>query len=558
MRKKTSNWAPTCFSDEEHDIRSGESDYGHSDVLCTPINSEDDEEHPKYTEFRAEVDMPDPVFEIGMLFSDHKEFKRAVQSYRIKLGYPLLICKNESRKVSYKCKNCEWYIYASWDREENSLLVKTYHGKHTCSRAFHSRMVPTRWIAVTWLEVFRGRPNIKSAEIKKVARRTGFMEECRPIISLDTCHLRGFLKGQLLAAIGIDGNDGTYPIAFAVCEGKNKDSWSWFLELLLADIGLVRECGWTFISDQQKGLLPALAKVAPKAHTRFCVRHLYANFKKEHKGKLLKDLMWVAARETTKLGFEAKIEMMRKVDVNAYGHLMGIDCAHWSRHAFSTWPKCDMLLNNLCESFNSKIVDARDKSILAMCEMIRRYLIKRIPRNRDTMLKKSGLICPKIQDKLEVNKEATRDCTSTWSGGSKFEVHSIAYKKEKVENYVHSYYKVKTYLRTYSHLIQPTNGEDFWPNAVGDKILPPKMLVQLGRPKENKRKKAVKRAGGNHVFIGLRVEEDHHPPSVAGSQSTIVSTQTSVARSRVVGRYGKGAGARAGKGTRSGSGVGSL
>ena len=37
------------------------------------------------------------------------------------------------------------------------------------------------------------------------------------------------------------------------------------------------------------------------------------------------------------------MEMMRKVDVNAYGHLMGIDCAHWSRHAFSTWPKCDML-----------------------------------------------------------------------------------------------------------------------------------------------------------------------------------------------------------------------
>ena len=59
--------------------------------MCTPVNSEDDEEHPKYTEFRAKVDMPDPVFEIGMLFNDHKEFKRAVQSYRITHGYPLLI-----------------------------------------------------------------------------------------------------------------------------------------------------------------------------------------------------------------------------------------------------------------------------------------------------------------------------------------------------------------------------------------------------------------------------------------------------------------------------------
>ena len=87
--------------------------------------------------------MPDLVFMKGMLFSDHKEFKRVVQSYRIKHGYPLLIVNNESRKVSYKCENCEWYIYATWDREENSLLLKSYCGKHSCSRAFHSRMAIT-------------------------------------------------------------------------------------------------------------------------------------------------------------------------------------------------------------------------------------------------------------------------------------------------------------------------------------------------------------------------------------------------------------------------------
>ena len=123
-----------------------------------------------------------------------------------------------------------------------------------------------------------------------------------------------------------------------------------------------KNCAWyIYVSWDHEGnpLLPALAKVAFEAYIRFCVRHLYANFKKKHKGKLLKDLMWAVARETTKFGFEAKLEMMRKVDVNAYGHLMGIDCTQWSRHAFSTWPKYDMLLKNLCESFNSKIVDAR-------------------------------------------------------------------------------------------------------------------------------------------------------------------------------------------------------
>ena len=148
--------------------------------MCTLVNSKDEEEHPKYIEFRAEVDMPDPVFEKGMLFSDHKEFKRVVQSYRIKHGYPLLIVKNESRKVSYKCENCEWYIYASRDHEKNFLLVKTYREKHTCFRAFHSRMVSARWIVVAWLKVFRGRTNIKSVEIKE-----GIKNQFQVDISLD-------------------------------------------------------------------------------------------------------------------------------------------------------------------------------------------------------------------------------------------------------------------------------------------------------------------------------------------------------------------------------------
>ena len=82
--------------------------------------------------------------------------------------------------MSYKCENCEWYIYASRDHEKNFLLVKTYREKHTCFRAFHSRMVSARWIAIALLEVFRGRPNIKSVEIKE-----GIKNKFQVDVSLD-------------------------------------------------------------------------------------------------------------------------------------------------------------------------------------------------------------------------------------------------------------------------------------------------------------------------------------------------------------------------------------
>lgn len=75
---------------------------------------------------------------------------------------------------------------------------------------------------------------------------------CRPIIGLDGCHLKGPFGGQLLSAVGTDSNDGMYPIAWAVVETEDTSSWTWFLELLVQDLGVENSHHWTFISDKQK------------------------------------------------------------------------------------------------------------------------------------------------------------------------------------------------------------------------------------------------------------------------------------------------------------------
>ena len=66
---------------------------------------------------------------------------------------------------------------------------------------------------------------------------------CRPIISLDGCFLKAGYKGQLLVAIARDANDNMFSIAYAVVEAELKDSWSWFLDRLLKDIGPAKEHG---------------------------------------------------------------------------------------------------------------------------------------------------------------------------------------------------------------------------------------------------------------------------------------------------------------------------
>ncbi|CAN1137185.1 hypothetical protein LINPERHAP2_LOCUS9892 [Linum perenne] len=58
----------------------------------------------------------------------------------------------------------------------------------------------------------------------------GFRFACRRMFGLDGCFLKGEVKGMLLSAIGKDGNNQMYPIAWAVVEGENRSSWTWFID----------------------------------------------------------------------------------------------------------------------------------------------------------------------------------------------------------------------------------------------------------------------------------------------------------------------------------------
>lgn len=57
---------------------------------------------------------------------------------------------------------------------------------------------------------------------------------------------------------------------------------------------------------------------------------------------------------------------------------MGVPIKLWCKHSFSFYPKCDVLMNNLSESFKSTTLQVRDKLILTMCKYIRNYLMNRV------------------------------------------------------------------------------------------------------------------------------------------------------------------------------------
>lgn len=67
----------------------------------------------------------------------------------------------------------------------------------------------------------------------------------------------------------------------------------------------------------KQGLGPTFDDFFPNVNHRFCVRHLYANFQKIHKG-YLKNCFWNASRSTTKKEFYGWMSEIAKVNVNGY------------------------------------------------------------------------------------------------------------------------------------------------------------------------------------------------------------------------------------------------
>ena len=62
----------------------------------------------------------------------------------------------------------------------------------------------------------------------------------------------GQVGGHIFLAIARNENDNIFPVAVGVVKQENKDSWVWFLQTFVDEIGRPDELNLVFISDRQK------------------------------------------------------------------------------------------------------------------------------------------------------------------------------------------------------------------------------------------------------------------------------------------------------------------
>ena len=81
----------------------------------------------------------------------------------------------------------------------------------------------------------------------------GWLDVYSKVIRIDRGFLKGICKGELLLAVGRDGNNNTYPITCAVVNVEKNSTWKWFLDNLMEDIDQrVSGNGITLMSDGHK------------------------------------------------------------------------------------------------------------------------------------------------------------------------------------------------------------------------------------------------------------------------------------------------------------------
>ncbi|KAE8698612.1 hypothetical protein F3Y22_tig00110597pilonHSYRG00502 [Hibiscus syriacus] len=352
-------------------------------------------------------------------------------------------------------------------------------------------------------------PHFKRFYVCFDAMKRDCKEWCRPIISVDNCFLKGPFKGILLFVVGRDGNDQMYPIAWAVVEGEITDSWSWFLNIVAADLGLDDGFGYTIISDQHKGIEIVVNDVLPRVEHRNCARHMFSNWTGRKRAKSYQFVFWQIVKSTIEREWEENKDALSKIDSVLATELFSKKEKMWTKAFQMMHSKSDIVDNNLCEA--SSIADARYKSIITMLEENRVKIMTRIVEKRRFLTTWKYNFRPLIKKKFDIMKKDSIQWRMIWNGDNECEVKKgnkqyIVDLNEKTYEWIHSFYHKDTYIKAYKYALRPINGPQDWKKSGIEQVLPSVDKDMPRRPKKNRRKQKdePKKVKPGHVSrIGL-------------------------------------------------------
>ncbi|XP_073291050.1 uncharacterized protein [Primulina huaijiensis] len=345
-------------------------------------------------------------FFVGQEFESKDEFQ--TELFKICLNASFEIDVRKSNKKIYDVRrvtpSCSWKIRASQIENSSRFSVRVYHNTHICDLSYRRKMhrqASSDFVAKILVENFKGQLSLpepktiitmmqnKGVEISyfkawkgrqlALDKLLGSLEESYRIMPSYLYMIeqvnRGSKTDLVTDSTAQDGDSHQFPIAWAIVDSENDDSWTWFLQKLKEFIN--DDPNLVIISDRYISIINAVRTVYEHASHVHCSWHLSQNLKRVSGGK------------ERYPNIASYLEMHSSPD-------------KWSR-AYSPGARYNIMMTNGVESINAKLNTEREMPIVALLDAIHKLTSKWFNKHRNAAGSATTTLTPSTEAILRAN-----------------------------------------------------------------------------------------------------------------------------------------------------------
>ncbi|PWA65201.1 PB1 domain-containing protein [Artemisia annua] len=343
---------------------------------------------------------------VGQRFHSLAEFREALRKYSIAHAFNFVYKKNENQRVTVKCKaeGCPWRIHASKLSTTQLVCIKTMRPTHNCQGV--TSKAPFRakrsWVGNLIKEKVKESPKIKPKDIATELKRDYGID----LNYSQARRAKEYAREQLLGSYKdayTDGDDGAFPVAFAVVDEENADNWHWFLTELKEIFG-------------------------GQCYHAYCLGYLAEKLNKDLKGhfshdarRLMVEDFYAAALSPKLEAFEKGTEDIKSISPEAYNLVIRSEPEHWANTFFGGL-RYNHMTSNFGHLFYSWVSEANELPITQMIDELRGKMMQLIYQRRVESSQWITRLTPSMEDKLKNEVIKARSVQVLRSHGSKFEV----------------------------------------------------------------------------------------------------------------------------------------
>lgn len=348
----------------------------------------------------------------------------------------------------------------------------------------------------------------------------GFLHGCLPLVGLGRMQLKSKYLGTLLSVTSFDADGGLFPVAFGIVDAETDESWMWFLSEFhkLLEMNAETIPKLTILSDGRKGIADAVKRKFPSANRGVCLRHLTETINREFKNSRIVNLLWKAAYSITTTTFKETMAEIEVISPDAAKWIRQVQPCHWAAVYFEG-SRFGHLSSNTDE-FHKWILDAYELPVIQVVESIHNRLIQEFKERQAMGRTWTSVLAPSAEKLLLEAFQSAASYRVLRSDEVEFEVlsadrshivnigarscscrgwqlhgipcsHAVAALvscKKDVCEYTEKHFTVASYIKTYSHAINPPacKSNQFQAFDEVGNVRPPKFRRPPGRPEKKR------------------------------------------------------------------------